>query len=57
MTKMQELQIQRRDDDGDASKLDPNDEELVELNQDLANVRRDQQQLGDRFKKVNIVND
>ena len=29
MAKMQELQIQRSDDNGDASKMDPNDEEIV----------------------------
>ena len=57
MAKMQELQIQRSDDNGDASKMDPNDEEIVQMNQDLANVRRDQGQLQERFKKVNIVND
>ena len=42
MAKMQELQIQRSDDNGDASKMDPNDEEIVQMNQELANVRRDQ---------------
>ena len=57
MAKMQELQIQRSDDNGDASKMDPNDEEIVQMNQDLSNVRRDQSQLQERFKKVNIVND
>jgi len=57
MAKMQELQIQRSDDNGDASKMDPNDEEIVQMNQDLSNVRRDQGQLQERFKKVNIVND
>ena len=57
MAKMQELQIQRSDDNGDASKMDPNDEEIVQMNQELANVRRDQGQLQERFKKVNIVND
>ena len=57
MAKMQELQIQRSDDNGDSSKMDPNDEEIVQMNQDLANVRRDQGQLQERFKKVNIVND
>ena len=41
MAKMQELQIQRSDDNGDASKMDPNDEEIVQMNQELANVRRD----------------
>mmetsp|Transcript_24059 Transcript_24059/g.28149 ORF Transcript_24059/g.28149 Transcript_24059/m.28149 type:complete len:154 (+) Transcript_24059:1035-1496(+) len=56
---MTDLQIERNDDDdGEADgQLDPNDAEIIQMNQDLTLVQRDYQQLQERFKKVNIVND
>ena len=56
---MQELQIERKDNeaDGEPGGLDPNDAEIIEMNQQLTEVNKDQQQLQERFKKVNIVND
>ena len=57
MTKrLQELQIDARDD-GDDTKLNENDVELIQMNQDLTLVNRDYQQIQERFKKINIVND
>ena len=57
--RMQELQIERKDNeaDGEPGGLDPNDAEIIEMNQQLTEVNKDQQQLQERFKKVNIVND
>ena len=57
--RMQELQIERKDneDGGEPGGLDPNDAEIIEMNQQLTEVNKDQQQLQERFKKVNIVND
>ena len=54
--KLQELQI---DDTGDneEKKVDENDEEIINMNKDLTLVNRDYQQIQERFKKVNIVND
>ena len=57
---MQELQIERKDDaeEGEPSgSLDPNDAEIMEMNNQLTQVQADQQKLQERFKKVNIVND
>ena len=57
--RMQELQIERKDyeDGGEPGGLDPNDAEIIEMNQQLTDVIKDQQQLQERFKKVDIVND
>ena len=57
MAKMQELQIQRNDDNGDGPKVDENDEEIIELNQELTAQQKENSSLQERFKKVNIVND
>ena len=56
--RLQELQIDARDEEADdTTKLDSNDAELIQMNQDLTLVNRDYQQIQERFKKINIVND
>ena len=55
--KLQELQIDRNSDNEDDKQTDANDAEVIQMNQDLSLVQRDYQQLLERFKKINIVND
>ena len=56
--RLQELQIDARDEEADdTTKLDSNDAELIQMNQDLTLDNRDYQQIQERFKKINIVND
>ena len=55
--KLQELQIDRNSDNEEAAPTDANDAEVIQMNQDLGLVQRDYQQLLERFKKINIVND
>ena len=55
-TKLQDLQIDKADD-GETAAPDSNDAEVIQFNQDLTLVQRDYQNLQERFKKINIVND
>ena len=53
---MQELRVDANDDDAEPM-TNESDAELIQMNQDLAAVHRDQAALQERFKKINIVND
>lgn len=33
------------------------DEEIIEMNHTLSNIQKDYSQLGEKFKRINIVND
>jgi len=33
------------------------DEEIIEMNHTLSNIQKDYAQLGEKFKRINIVND
>lgn len=54
--KLQELRVDANDDD-DEPATNETDAELIQMNQDLAVVQRDQFAIQERFKKINIVND
>lgn len=51
-TRLHELQI-----DTDTSAAPAGDSDIVEMQQELSKVQKDYELLGDRFKRINIVND
>ena len=51
------MQIDAADAAAESGNADQNDAEIIQMNQDLTMVNRDYQQLQERFKKINIVND
>ena len=57
--RLQDLQIDSNDDSNDKAQaaVDQNDTEIIQMNQDLTTVNREYQQIQERFKKINIVND
>ena len=55
--RLQELQIDKRDDNEKQEDTTMNDAEIIQMNQELTAVNRDFQQIQERFKKINIVND
>ena len=55
--RLQELQIDKRDDNEKQEDTTMNDAEIIQMNQELTSVNRDFQQIQERFKKINIVND
>jgi predicted RNase H-like nuclease (RuvC/YqgF family) len=54
-TRLQQLQIDSSE--GDNPGVAAEDSDIVEMQQELSSVKKDYEILGDRFKRVNIVND
>lgn len=54
------MQIDKQDENADGTtpaSIDDTDVELIAMNQELSTVNRDFQNIQERFKRINIVND
>jgi hypothetical protein len=55
--RLHELQIDSNEGEGGAQAVTPEDSDIVAMQAELATVAKDYESLGERFKRVNIVND
>ena len=55
--RLHELQIDTAEEGVPGAGQNMMDEEIIEMSAQLNNLNRDYSQLGEKFKKINIVND